>query len=154
MHQLATVAALGLAVALGLGGEALERRQAPRLRRFTVEASATGFRPAVLRVAAGDTVWLDLVATDVVHGLWIEGYPAEITAEPGRPGRARFVARRPGSFRLRCSIPCGPLHPFVGGWLKVGHWWTLWRRLALGLGVVLAAGLWARRANRSWHAGS
>jgi heme/copper-type cytochrome/quinol oxidase subunit 2 len=90
-------------------------------RHFTVEASADAFRPARIRVARGDRVTIDLVATDVVHGLHVDGYGVAVTAEPGRPGRLSFVADREGTFRLRCSVTCGPLHPFIVGTLTVGE---------------------------------
>ncbi|HLB36495.1 MAG TPA: hypothetical protein VJL31_07985 [Gemmatimonadales bacterium] len=138
----------GLAALLVLWGPALlrsgtEPARAGR-RAFRVEASATAFRPAVLELQPGDSVAIELVATDVVHGLLIEGYGLSVTAEPGRPGRLAFVADRPGSFRLRCSVTCGPLHPFVVGRLDVGPIWLLWRGVTLAL-VVAFLGLWVVR---------
>lgn len=119
-------------------------RAAPRSRSVTMEVSSTAFRPAMLTLEPGDTVTIELVATDVVHGLLIEGYGLSVTAEPGRPGELRFVADRVGSFRLRCSVTCGPLHPFVVGRLSVGPNWLLWRGLALAVAAALL-GLWLVR---------
>ena len=44
-----------------------------------------------------------------------------------------FVADQAGTFRLRCSIPCGALHPFMIGTLHVGKNELLWRGLALAM---------------------
>lgn len=138
---------IGLAAlggALLIWGPALVRSGPPGVRTFRVEASASAFRPAVLAVRPGDSVAIELVATDVVHGLFVEGYDLSVTADPGRPGRLAFVADRPGSFRLRCSVTCGPLHPFVVGRLDVGPNWLLWRGVALAAMVALI-GLWVVR---------
>jgi len=75
----------------------------------------------------------------VVHGLYVDGYDVETVAEPGQPGRIVFVADRPGTFRLRCSVTCGDLHPFMVGKLRVGRNPWLWKGAALTLwGMALA----------------
>jgi heme/copper-type cytochrome/quinol oxidase subunit 2 len=87
---------------------------------FHVESGDFAFTPGRIDVAQGDRVTLVLRSTDVVHGLHLEGYAVELVSDPGRPESATFVADRPGIFRYRCSIPCGPLHPFMTGRLRVG----------------------------------
>lgn len=146
MRRTAGVAAVvGAVAALMIWGPGLVRWSAPSRRMVTVEASSTAFRPAVVRLEPGDSATIELVATDVVHGLFIEGYDLAVTAEPGRPGRLTLVADRRGLFRLRCSVTCGPLHPFVVGRLDVGPNWLLWRGLALALAAVLAGAWLVRR---------
>ena len=143
------VGLIGLAAVLVIWGPGLVRPGPPGRRAFTIEASSTAFRPAVLALQPGDSVAIELVATDVVHGLFIEGYDLSVTAEPGRPGRLAFVADRPGSFRLRCSVTCGPLHPFVVGRLEVGPNWLLWRGVTLALlGTLIVP--WVVRRWDSW----
>lgn len=117
---------------------------APVERRVRVEASMTGFTPSEIRVNPGDRVTLDLVSTDVVHGLYIDGYEISVTADPGETSSVTFVADRSGSFRFRCSVTCGTLHPFLIGKLQVGGNGLLWR--AAGIAVLLAgAVLWGAR---------
>lgn len=87
---------------------------------IVIEAGAFAFSPARLEVAEGDTVSLTLRSTDYVHGLHLEGYDLELVADPGRPASLTFTADRPGTFRFRCSVPCGSLHPFMTGRLQVG----------------------------------
>lgn len=113
-------------------------------RSFRVAATSTGFTPAVIRARAGERVTIELVAMDVVHGLFVDGYELSTTAEPGRPGRLTFVADRTGAFRLRCSVTCGSLHPFVAGVLKVGPQTLLWRAAALAV-IAALGGLWLAR---------
>jgi heme/copper-type cytochrome/quinol oxidase subunit 2 len=105
-------------------------------RTFRVEASQFAYTPAVLRVNPGDTVTIELVSTDVVHGLYVDGYGASVTADPGQTARLTFTADRPGSFRFRCNITCGALHPFMIGKIQVGPNTWLWRSVAL---AILAA---------------
>jgi heme/copper-type cytochrome/quinol oxidase subunit 2 len=51
------------------------------------------------------------------------------------------VADQPGSFRFRCSVTCGALHPFMIGKLNVGPNWLLWK--AAGAALLAAfAGIW------------
>jgi heme/copper-type cytochrome/quinol oxidase subunit 2 len=129
------LAALGIAVVLLAPNRAAA---APSTRLFRVEAGGFAYAPAIVRVNAGDRVTLEVAATDVVHGLYIDGYDLSITAEPGQTARLTFTAARPGVFRLRCSVTCGPLHPFMIGKLYVGPGLAWWRGLAV-LGVAATA---------------
>ena len=109
----------------------------PTDRHIRVEASSFAYAPATIAVNPGDRVTLELAATDVVHGLYLDGYDLNLTADPGQTTRLTFTADRPGAFRFRCSVTCGALHPFMIGKLSVGPNWLLWR--AVGLAVVAAA---------------
>jgi heme/copper-type cytochrome/quinol oxidase subunit 2 len=111
---------------------------APTDRHFRVEASSFEYTPASIDVNPGDHVIIDLVSKDVVHGLYVDGYDLNVTSDPGQTGQLTFVADQPGTFRLRCSVTCGALHPFMIGKLNVGPNWLLWRAVALGLLAVVA----------------
>ncbi len=115
-------------------------------RNVRVEASAYAFTPATIKVDPGDRVTIELASTDYVHGLHIEGYNVDLTADPGQPASVTFVADRPGTFRIRCSVPCGPLHPFMGGRLRVGPPLTFWGAVALAFITVALGGvaLWRK----------
>jgi cytochrome c oxidase subunit II len=108
----------------------------PTDRRIHLEASSFAYSPPVITVNVGDRVTLDLTASDVMHGFYLDGYNLNLIAEPGQTARLTFVADRPGAFRFRCSVTCGPLHPFMIGKLNVGPNW-LWYRAA-GLAVLSA----------------
>ena len=116
----------------------------PMERTLRVEAGEYAFDPGVLRVNPGDVVTIELVATDVAHGLAIDGYPVDLHAEPGQTARATFTAARAGTFKLRCSIACGNLHPFMTGKLEVGPNLLLIRTGGLGL-LAFAFGAWSLR---------
>ena len=116
----------------------------PVERTFQIEASQFAYSPAILSVNPGDQVTIELLATDVVHGLSIDGYKLETTSDPGQTARLTFVADRQGSFRFRCTVTCGNLHPFMIGKLQVGQNELLWRG-ALLAGLALIAGVWGAR---------
>jgi heme/copper-type cytochrome/quinol oxidase subunit 2 len=106
-------------------------------RTFRVEAHQFAYSPSELKVNPGDQVTIQLISTDVVHGLYIDGYGVSVEADPGQTATITFVADKPGSFRFRCNVTCGAMHPFMIGKFTVGtnHW--LYRSIGLiVLGVV------------------
>ncbi len=114
---------------------------APTERTYQIEASRFEYSPAILSVNPGDRVTIELIATDVVHGLSIDGYYLTATADPGQTTRLTFVADRQGSFRFRCTATCGNLHPFMIGKLQVGQNTLLWRAIVLS-GLALVGAVW------------
>ena len=110
---------------------------APQGRTFQVDARQFAYSPAELKVNTGDTVTIQLVSTDVVHGLYVDGYDVSVEADPGQSATLTFVADKPGSFRFRCNITCGAMHPFMIGRLTVGtnHW--LFRSIGLAALAVM-----------------
>jgi heme/copper-type cytochrome/quinol oxidase subunit 2 len=116
----------------------------PADRVIRVEASMFHFSPAEITVNAGDRVTIELLAADVVHGFSLDGYDFNLTAEPGQTVSKTFVATQSGSFRFRCSVPCGNLHPFMIGKLQVGQNTLFLRAIALGVLAVIA-GVWTLR---------
>ena len=90
-------------------------------RDFTFQARAFEYTPSVIRVQQGDRVRLSMTATDVAHGLILDYYEVELTAQPRqeKPSVVEFVADRPGRYRFHCTLVCGPLHPFMTGELIV-----------------------------------
>jgi heme/copper-type cytochrome/quinol oxidase subunit 2 len=116
----------------------------PGSRDLRIAASQYEFNPGVISVNEGDRVTIELVSTDVVHGLYLDGYDLEVIADPGQPATLSFIADKSGTFRLRCSLTCGPLHPFMIGKLKVGNNTLLWRGMALAV-LATGIGLWRVR---------
>ncbi len=113
----------------------------PAERTFRIKASRFEYSPAVLAVNPGDRVTIELTATDVVHGLSIDGYNLATSADPGQTAKLTFVADQQGSFRFRCTVTCGNMHPFMIGKLQVGQNTLLWRAFALS-GLILLAAVW------------
>ena len=110
---------------------------APQERIFRIEAGQFAYSPSDLKVNPGDTVTIQLVSTDVVHGLYVDGYDISVEADPGQTATLAFIADKPGSFRFRCNITCGAMHPFMIGKLNVGSNNWFFRSIGLiALGMV------------------
>lgn len=67
----------------------------------------------------GDTVRLHIEGVDLTHGFYIDGYEIKAVIRHAEITTVEFTANRAGSFRIRCFIPCGALHPFMIGKLIV-----------------------------------
>ena len=122
----------------------------PAEHHLTLEARSFAFEPAVIQVNQGDRVILELESVDVTHGVYIDGYGVEAVSEPGHKARLDFVADRVGKFKYRCSLACGPLHPFMIGELIVRPNIPYWRGVALALLATVGsvAYLWHRSRTR------
>ena len=143
---LVLLAGLALVVAFAPLPAAVMGADPPATRKIQVEARTFEFTPNVIRVNRGGRVVIELAAMDVVHGLYVDGYDVQTSAEPGAPSRVEFVANKTGKFRYRCSVSCGAMHPFMIGELIVGPNTPFWRAVALA--VVAAAGTLAFLATR------
>jgi heme/copper-type cytochrome/quinol oxidase subunit 2 len=121
------------------------RSVAPKERTFRIDARQYAYSPAELHVNPGDMVTFELVSTDVVHGLYIDGYGLSVEADPGQTATLTFVADRPGSFRFRCNVTCGAMHPFMIGKLTVGANQWLFRVIGLATLAALGVIMWTRR---------
>jgi heme/copper-type cytochrome/quinol oxidase subunit 2 len=157
----------GLILVLGgLGGFlfAAVHQAAPRERTFTITAHKYAYDPPVLRVNRGDHIRLQLVAKDVTHGFYLEGYDVEAKMRPEngtfwarKPSQGgdykeveeiSFVASHPGKFRYRCSITCGYMHPFMQGELIVRPNYLFSTSVGLLVGMGLGMLLLLRAPSR------
>ena len=120
------------------------RHIAPQERTFRIEARQFAYSPSELRVNTGDKVILNLVSTDVVHGLYVDDYNVSVEADPGQTATLTFTANRSGSFRFRCNVTCGAMHPFMIGKLTVGVNDWLYRSLGLAALAIASVILSAR----------
>lgn len=121
---------------------------APAEKFFRIEASQYAYSPGEITVNPGDIITINLVPTDVVHGLYVDGYGLSVIADPGQSASLTFVADRPGSFRLRCNVTCGAMHPFMIGKLNVGPNEWLYRSIGLAFIGVLFTMVLSRKSNR------
>jgi heme/copper-type cytochrome/quinol oxidase subunit 2 len=112
---------------------------APQARTFRIDAGQFSYSPSELKVNAGDMVTLELVSTDVVHGLYVDSYDISVEADPGQTKILSFIADKPGSFRFRCNVTCGAMHPFMIGKLTVGS--NDWFIRSIGLAALAIVGV-------------
>ena len=115
-----------------------------KVRNIRLEASQFSYSPSIIDVNTGDTVTIQLVSTDVVHGLYVDGYGVSVEADPGQTQTLTFVANRPGTFRIRCNVTCGAMHPFMIGKLNVGQDTALMRSIGLVLVGMVGVTVFAR----------
>ena len=71
---------------------------------------ANGATSPKLYVPVGRPVRVNLVATDVIHGLFLPAFRVKRDAVPGMPNHAWFMAGKTGSYDLFCSQYCGTGH--------------------------------------------
>jgi heme/copper-type cytochrome/quinol oxidase subunit 2 len=117
----------------------------PEVRTFRIDARQFSYSPSELKVNPGDKVNIQLVSTDVVHGLYVDGYDVSIEADPGQTATLTFVADKSGSFRFRCNITCGAMHPFMIGKLTVGTNEWLYRSIGLAFISLIALFFYSRK---------
>ncbi|HEY5729762.1 MAG TPA: cupredoxin domain-containing protein [Anaerolineales bacterium] len=110
----------------------------PQERILEIDARQYAYSPSEIRVNQGDVVTLHLVSTDVVHGIYIDGYDLSIEADPGQTAILTFTADKLGSFRFRCNVTCGAMHPFMIGKLTVGT--NNWLYRSIGLAALAIFG--------------
>ncbi|MEE8402691.1 MAG: twin-arginine translocation signal domain-containing protein [Candidatus Hydrothermarchaeaceae archaeon] len=105
------------------------------VKEFHVKLTRIKFTPAVITVNQGDIVRLSLEGMDVEHGYYIDGYDIDERVRHAELKVLEFVADKPGAFRIRCSVPCSPTHPFITGKLvvKPNHRFSA----SIGLALVL-----------------
>jgi len=125
----------------------------PRERFITVTATRFSYSPHVIEVNRGDRVTIRLLSGDVHHGLYLDGYELETSARPGSDGSVTFVAGSSGRFSFRCSMTCGPFHPYMVGYLRVRPDFRLLSSLWL-FGSLLALALISLRGNTATTASS
>jgi len=113
---------------------------APQDRVIQMTAKRFVYEPHIIQVNRGDRITVLLRSTDVHHGFYLDGYEQEMTARPGQDGTVSFVADRTGRFVFRCSMTCGPFHPYMVGYLRVkpdlrllGSLWVFGSLLALAV---------------------
>jgi cytochrome c oxidase subunit II len=111
----------------------------PQDRTFQIDARQFAYSPSELHVNPGDTVTIQLVSTDVVHGLYVDGYDISVEADPGQSATLTFTADTPGSFRFRCNVTCGAMHPFMIGKITVGT--NAWLFRSIGLALLTMIGV-------------
>ncbi len=104
-----------------------------------------GFTPSVIRANVGDEVLIHLSSKDVSHGFYLDGYGIEAKVDAGQAKDFRFTADRAGTYRFRCAVTCGSLHPFMIGELQVEPNTPFGAATAVIVGTGVAGYLWSVR---------
>lgn len=145
-HPMATTLGVVVVSFLLVAGVLAWRTPAPQDRFLAVTAQRFSYTPHIIHVSRGDRITLRLLSKDVHHGFYLDGYDLETNARPGQEGSLQFVADRTGRFSFRCSTTCGPFHPYMVGYLKVGPDYRLLGSLWL-IGSLLGLAAVSLRTN-------
>ncbi|MHB1021089.1 MAG: cupredoxin domain-containing protein [Acidobacteriaceae bacterium] len=78
--------------------------------RQKIEMEQYDIWPDVIHIPRGSYVELTVTSNDVEHGLAIDGLGINEPVHPGRTTVIYFLADKPGTYRMRCSIRCGRGH--------------------------------------------
>ncbi len=108
-----------------------------------------GFTPNVIHAGVGDTILIHLASRDVAHGFYLDGYGIEERVEPGQTKEVRFVADRAGTYRFRCAVTCGSLHPFMIGQLVVEPNVPFGAAALVVIGTGIAGYVWSTRRHEA-----
>lgn len=120
----------------------------PKEKVITINAQQFSYTPGTVEVNRGDRVTIRLISTDVHHGLYIDGYEVSTDARPGQDGSLTFVANNTGKFVMRCSVTCGPFHPYMIGYLKVKPDYRLFGSIWLAVGIFIGSVLLVSRRQK------
>ncbi|MFQ5801094.1 MAG: cupredoxin domain-containing protein [Candidatus Hydrothermarchaeales archaeon] len=123
------------AAAATFPSEVLAQKRNSGVKEFHIKLSGYKYEPSVIKVKQGDRVRLLLEGMDIEHGFYIDGYDLDIKVRHAEVKTLEFVADRPGAFKIRCSVVCGPLHPFMTGKLVVEP--NLQFLASLGLSLIM-----------------
>jgi heme/copper-type cytochrome/quinol oxidase subunit 2 len=99
--------------------------RAPRRVDVLVQGFTDGthwrYTPRTIRAAYGDTIHVRFEAVGAGHGFRVQGTGVDLTAYPGMPQEAVFVADWVGGREYYCTIDCGPGHAQMSGMIVVSR---------------------------------
>jgi nitrous-oxide reductase len=103
------------------GKERIERT--PEGVHVYMTAIRSHFKPDIIRVKEGDTVFLHITnleqAQDATHGFALNSYNINLSLEPGKHANVKFVADKPGVYPMYCTEFCSALHLEMAGYFLV-----------------------------------
>jgi heme/copper-type cytochrome/quinol oxidase subunit 2 len=107
-RQVRVGAVVGILVAVALLAGATPA-VAQTKREFAVEAYKYGYRvagsdKAEIRVHVGDVVHVTLSSSDIPHSFTIDDYRVMRRVEAGKTTTVEFVADKPGTFVIHCTL--------------------------------------------------
>ena len=107
--------------ALAVTGIATGQPAAPAPRTVEVTAGDYKFQPEVIQATEGERIVLNARVTDgKKHGLAIKELDVKAALpKSGEPVAIAFVAGKPGTYTITCSVYCGNGHSRMKGRLVV-----------------------------------
>ncbi|NIM01514.1 MAG: hypothetical protein GTN89_11805 [Acidobacteria bacterium] len=78
-----------------------------RVKKIKMYARNWSWTPDEIRVKKGTRLSLDFVSEDANHAFELKAYKIKVNLPQDKRGQVEFVADKVGTFRWRCSRPCG-----------------------------------------------
>lgn len=66
-----------------------------------------------VHIPAGEKVWFNLTASDVMHSFWVPSLGGKIDTVPGVDNMMWLQADEPGVYQGKCAELCGPSHALM-----------------------------------------
>lgn len=85
----------------------------PSAREIEITARNYAYDPERIVVKLGEHIRLKVRTVDVGHGFYLDGYDINEEILPDEEVVIEFVATKEGKFAIRCSVTCGPFHPYM-----------------------------------------
>lgn len=79
----------------------------PRVKKIKMYARNWNWTPDEIRVKKGTRLSIEFVSEDANHGFELKAYKIKVNLPQDKRGQVEFVADKVGTFRWRCSRPCG-----------------------------------------------
>ncbi len=89
-----------------LGTEPKATEEAP-VKKVKMYARNWNWTPNEIRVKKGTRVIIDFISEDASHGFELKAYKIKVSLPEDKRGHVEFVADKVGTFKWRCSRPCG-----------------------------------------------
>ncbi len=99
------------------GSDSDGQSQGPKV--VEMEARQFEFEPSTVRVEQGRTLRLEIISTDVAHGIGIPAFGIDQRLPAGETKTVEFTPDETGEFDFICSVYCGSGHGAMTGTLIV-----------------------------------
>jgi cytochrome c oxidase subunit 2 len=84
-----------------------------QVREIDITARNYAYDPERIVVKQGEHIILKVRTVDVGHGFYLDGYAIDEEVLPDEEVIIEFLAEKEGKFAIRCSVTCGPFHPYM-----------------------------------------
>lgn len=86
---------------------------------IVIKASRFHYQPDKITLKKGQTVMLEIEATDHLHGFSVPELGVRVDAIPGKKVRLKLTPTKAGTFSFHCDIFCGSGHEEMAGEIVV-----------------------------------
>lgn len=108
-----------LVLALSLLATASGEAGAPEPRLVRIVAKRFTYTPSEVTLKKGESVVLELVSEDRVHGFRLPAFKVRVDVRPKEVTRVPLTPEKTGTFTFACDVFCGDGHDDMTGTIVV-----------------------------------